>query len=209
MRRGSFSDGYKTTKTLSERVENVDSFSMNSDPAITLDWFAKKIISGGQTGADMGGLLFAEMNKIPTGGWSPKGWRTENGSNPELDSRFGLKEAPFSGYNWRTERNAIESDATVIFSRNPKSAGTVQTVRFCIDNNKEVILVDPFAPDAAEKVLGFLSKHEPKVLNIAGNRQSVASGIEQQVVKVMNQVLVLSQASQEDKDNSRGLNHGR
>ena len=36
-----------------------------------------KIISGGQTGADMGGLLAAKDLGIRTGGWMPKGWLTE------------------------------------------------------------------------------------------------------------------------------------
>jgi hypothetical protein len=35
------------------------------------------IISGGQTGADQGGLFAAEILKIKTGGYAPKGYRTE------------------------------------------------------------------------------------------------------------------------------------
>lgn len=36
-----------------------------------------KIISGGQTGADMGGLEAAREYGFPTGGYAPKGWMTE------------------------------------------------------------------------------------------------------------------------------------
>jgi hypothetical protein len=41
----------------------------------------KKVISGGQTGADLTGLEEAHKRGIPTGGTVPKGCRTESGSN--------------------------------------------------------------------------------------------------------------------------------
>ena len=52
----------------------------------------EKIISGGQTGADMGALLAARELGIPTGGVAPKGWLTENGPQEELLRNFGLIE---------------------------------------------------------------------------------------------------------------------
>ena len=39
----------------------------------------KKIISGGQTGADRAALDFAIKHKIPHGGWVPKGRLAEDG----------------------------------------------------------------------------------------------------------------------------------
>jgi len=39
----------------------------------------KKIISGGQTGADRAALDFAIRHKIPHGGWVPKGRLAEDG----------------------------------------------------------------------------------------------------------------------------------
>ena len=44
--------------------------------------FLTKIISGGQTGADYGALLAAHALGLETGGWAPKGWRTEDGPKP-------------------------------------------------------------------------------------------------------------------------------
>src|SRR2546422_7963506 len=41
-----------------------------------------KIISGGQTGADMGALLAAQDLSVESGGVAPKGWLTEEG--PQL-----------------------------------------------------------------------------------------------------------------------------
>jgi hypothetical protein len=43
-----------------------------------------KIISGGQTGSDQGGLEAGQKLGLETGGWIPKGWLTEIGANPEL-----------------------------------------------------------------------------------------------------------------------------
>ena len=39
----------------------------------------KKIVSGGQKGADQAALDIAIKLKISHGGWIPKGWLTENG----------------------------------------------------------------------------------------------------------------------------------
>ena len=47
-----------------------------------------KVVSGGQCGADLGGLLAAELLGIPTGGIAPNGFRTEKGKQPILSSRF-------------------------------------------------------------------------------------------------------------------------
>ena len=48
----------------------------------------RKIISGGQTGADQGALDAAIEYGFPYGGWLPKGRLTENGPLPEQLNRF-------------------------------------------------------------------------------------------------------------------------
>jgi Circularly permutated YpsA SLOG family len=50
-----------------------------------------RIITGGQTGADQGGLRAARAAGIATGGFAPKGWATETGAAPWL-AEFGLVE---------------------------------------------------------------------------------------------------------------------
>jgi hypothetical protein len=49
----------------------------------------KKIISGGQTGADRAALDVAIEYGIPHGGWVPRGRKTEDG---RLSERYHLKE---------------------------------------------------------------------------------------------------------------------
>ncbi len=48
----------------------------------------QKIISGGQTGADIAGIDAAISLNIPYGGWLPKGRKAENGIVPEKYTQF-------------------------------------------------------------------------------------------------------------------------
>ena len=55
----------------------------------------KKIISGGQTGADRAGLDVAIKKGIPHGGWIPKGRKTEDGTLP---TKYNLSEMTPTSY---------------------------------------------------------------------------------------------------------------
>jgi len=144
-----------------------------------------KIISGGQTGADWGGLLGAEWCGIKTGGWATKGYRTEEGPNVEtLKSRFGLTEHDDWRYQGRTEQNVIDADMTIIFSDNVSSAGTNLTARLCKEYNKPVFFFDRYC-NVVEDLIEFIDKHNPNIINIAGNRESVAPGISQDVMDIV------------------------
>lgn len=81
----------------------------------------KKIISGGQTGADRAAIDFARKYYIPHGGWIPKGRITEDGPLPD---KYQLQEMPTASYPARTKQNVIDSDGTVIFSRAEPIGGT-------------------------------------------------------------------------------------
>jgi hypothetical protein len=65
---------------------------------------AEKVISGGQTGADQGGLRAAKAAGIPTGGWAPRGWLVESPHGhrdiaaPWLGPVFRLVECAELGY---------------------------------------------------------------------------------------------------------------
>ena len=72
----------------------------------------KKIISGGQTGADCAALDFAIWHEIAHGGWCPKGRHCETGT---IDYRYQLTETETKNYLERSEKNVLAADATVIF----------------------------------------------------------------------------------------------
>ena len=69
--------------------------------------FVSKIISGGQTGADRGGLDAAIELEIPYGGWCPKGRLSEDGVIP---NKYKLNEMPSKDYLKRTEQNVIDAE---------------------------------------------------------------------------------------------------
>jgi Circularly permutated YpsA SLOG family len=73
----------------------------------------RKIISGGQSGADRAGLDFAIATGLEHGGYVPRGRKAEDG---RIDDRYNLVELSTSSYPARTRRNIEESDGTVIFS---------------------------------------------------------------------------------------------
>ena len=77
---------------LGKRKERQDRF-VNDTPAIKkykLNFPLQKIISGGQTGADLGGLMAGKDLNIEIGGTAPIGFLTNQGVNLRLGSYFGL-----------------------------------------------------------------------------------------------------------------------
>ena len=95
----------------------------------------EKIVSGGQCGADRAGLDAAVQLGLATGGFMPKGFRTEDGPAPELAQRYGLQETASTGYVARSIANVDAADATVAFmvvSKPAMGSGTRKTVGHCL-----------------------------------------------------------------------------
>ena len=123
-----------------------------------------KVCSGAQTGADRQGLIEAKFRGIATGGWIPKGCKTEKGSEPELLAEFNLTEHPSPDYKPRTWANVRDSDVTVWFG-NTNSPEFYCTRNGCETHHKTCVI----NPDA-EAMLELAMKYE--TINIAGNRAS-------------------------------------
>jgi hypothetical protein len=145
-----------------------------------------KIISGGQTGADQGGLLAGEKLGIPTGGIAPKGYRTESGTQEYyLRFRFKLKESNSKNYDIRTEMNVIKSHGTVIFMFT-KSTGSEHTIKFCKQHNRPYYVINAINSINLKVhvvcFLGWLKSNHIGILNVAGNRESKFPKIEQIVM---------------------------
>jgi hypothetical protein len=86
-----------------------------------------KLISGGQTGADRGGLDAAIHCDLPHGVWCPKGRKAEDGIIP---AEYHLTEMLTPAYLPRTQANLIDSDATIIFTYGPLSGGSLKTATY-------------------------------------------------------------------------------
>jgi len=136
-----------------------------------------RIVSGGQTGVDRAALEFSCRAGLPHGGWCPKGRLAEDGRIPDA---FDLVETRSADPAERTERNVIDSDATLIVARDPKlSGGTALTLALAGRHRRPVLVVaeDASLEDAAARVRGWLDDHEVATLNVAGPRESQAPGL--------------------------------
>ena len=132
-----------------------------------------RIVSGGQTGVDRGGLEVAIALGIEHGGWCPKGRLSEDGTIP---SRYQLVETDTAEYPPRTEQNVVDSDATLILYEGKLKGGTLLTRRICKRLDKPHLCLRMDAT-AATKVRAWLAEIRPSTLNIAGPRESTCEGI--------------------------------
>lgn len=136
------------------------------------------VISGGQSGADQAGWRAAKAAGIPTGGFMPRGFKTEDGPRPEFAELYGAKEMPTADYGLRTDANVREADWVVWFG-NQNSRGGRRTIRaaelygpgwFGVDSPED-LCVDPGG------IARCLLKHKCRKLMVAGNRESSSPGI--------------------------------
>ena len=148
-----------------------------------------KIISGGQTGADQAALDFAIKHSIPHGGWIPKGRKTEDGILPD---KYHLQEMPTASYPKRTEKNILDSDGTIIFSRGALTGGSALTRKLAKQNGRPWVHLDLDQMNgwiAADIITGWIDRHGIQVLNVAGPRASKDPGIHGIVVEVLERAL--------------------
>jgi len=131
----------------------------------------RKIISGGQTGADRAALDFALEWNIAHGGWIPRGRRAEDGKLPE---KYRLKEMNSPNYARRTEQNVIDSDATLWF-------------------HVDLLQINSFS--AAQSIHEWIKKQRIGVLNVAGPRQSQDRRIYRATFDILEAALQLSMIS--------------
>jgi hypothetical protein len=133
----------------------------------------KKIISGGQTGADRAALDAAIRLGIPHGGWLPKGRLAEDGCLPD---HYQLEEMLTDSYRERTQKNVRESNGTLLISRGAPTGGTdftrIQVLRY----GKQLLGIDlnnqSNLQDAASLVASWIELQRIEVLNVAGPRAS-------------------------------------
>lgn len=155
----------------------------------------KKIISGGQTGADQAALDAAIQMDIPHGGWVPKGRLTEEGP---LAGKYDLKEMPTPDYPERTEKNVLESDGTLILSHGRLAGGSKYTRVLAEAHGRPYLHVDlnqvP-AFDAAQKVAMWIRENSIDILNVAGPRASKDPLIYQVTRDILESVVYLGTIS--------------
>lgn len=149
----------------------------------------KKIISGGQTGADRAALDAAIEMGVPHGGWVPLGRMTEKGRLPK---RYNVREINAIDYDQRTELNVLDSDGTLLFSKGPLKGGSALTKKLARKHLKPCLHVDIDSITlyrAVEIIKSWLDVRKIEILNVAGPRESEAPLIYDHVMDILKSVL--------------------
>jgi hypothetical protein len=144
-----------------------------------------RIVSGGQTGADRGGLDAAIELGIEHGGWCPHGRLAEDGA---IAARYRLTETESPEYRVRTERNVTDSDGTALFTRGEPTGGSALTAALAKRHGRPMLHIDLDGCDddaAGELLLEWLARHAIATLNIAGTRESGCPGLCEDVRRVL------------------------
>lgn len=150
----------------------------------------KKVISGGQIGADMAGVHAAERCGLQTGGWMPKGYKTIEGHHAEhVVKLYNFYQTDTEDYPPRTELNVQQSDATIRFAYNYNSPGERLTQRLVGKYKKpskdiflslgppaHILYMRPIE-ELIEITADWLIDNEVKTLNVAGNANRVIEDI--------------------------------
>lgn len=160
----------------------------------------EKVVSGGQAGVDVAAWDAAVICGIPTGGWMPRGFLTEEGPRPEYAAIYGAREHPIASYPPRTRDNVRMADLTLVMG-DVTSPGSILAFRTAAEEFLPAIGWMEGAPDRGIKVefdcpssrqrkwkwfpvVGSVDEAEdlililgPRVVNVGGNRASRAPGI--------------------------------
>ena len=147
----------------------------------------RRIISGGQTGVDRGGLDAAMSLGLEHGGTCPSGRRAEDGSIP---ARYVMEEHSSWGYPPRTAKNVADADATLILTLGKHvTAGTRLTAKIAQGSEKPWLAVNMESPQAVDKAVDWLRDLDIVVLNIAGPRETKFRGIQRTTAAYLRMVI--------------------
>jgi len=163
-----------------------------------------RVISGGQTGVDIAALKAAKKMGIQTGGTAPRGWLTLDGPRPEYADIFGMVECHRAGYAHRTLSNVMNSGATLRIASDFSTSGELCTLRAChaaerypFDIGLDASLRTTMG--RIRKAVEWIRERGPGlVLNVAGNTEQTAPGIELAAERILMCIFALANAPVRD-----------
>ncbi len=144
-----------------------------------------KIISGAQTGADIAALRAAKEYGYETGGFMPKGYKTQDGPHKDWAEEFGLKEGAKDSYGSRTFINVKMSNATIRFGHNWQSSGekcTLKAIGIFKKPHLDIELTNLLTPN---KTIDWINDNGFGIINIAGHSERTYNGVEDIVYKFL------------------------
>ncbi|NJO59345.1 MAG: reverse transcriptase-like protein, partial [Richelia sp. RM2_1_2] len=191
------------TQEFNEYLSNNDAWLSSQTKEVQVYNKISKITSIGQFGADLGALEAAKNKGIKTGGIAANGYFTEKGEAPDLLQSYGLSEGEKGKGFGQTYKNAYSAnirstDATVLIGRIlNRNENTDKDLLEIINRYnkpyllipKEEVLSNPQA--VGEKIIQFATQSNAQSLNIIGERESHAPGIQNAVRKVIDETLEL------------------
>lgn len=140
----------------------------------------KKIISGGQNGADQGALEAAKLEGLLVGGCMPKGFKTLDGDKPKFRELYNMYEHSRSDYPARTYENVKNADATLRLALDFNSSGELCTYNAISYYEKLYFDVKfnfskrPYWDKSPEEIATILHTSNVEILNVAGNSNRVS-----------------------------------
>ncbi len=132
------------------------------------------IITASQKGANRTALDWAIKCEFPHGGWCPVGCLTED----DAPLPYKLKETPTENVLESVEYNVRDSDATLVLTLGPKTAGAAQkAVSYAKKQKKPILHLHRGLLGVSEKIVGFLDKYYVRRLHLTGSSEADEAGI--------------------------------
>jgi hypothetical protein len=151
----------------------------------------KKIISGGQTGADRAALDAAIKLDIPHGGWITKGRATETGILPES---YHLREVATDNYLECIKRNVKDSKGTLIIFYDKLTGDLYQAERETLKLKHQLLGIDlkqKNAFQAASLINDWVQLRKIDVLFVTGAGEVENPNIENHTRLMIEKALLL------------------
>lgn len=151
----------------------------------------RKIISGGQTGAEQAALDVAIKLGIEHGGWVSSRHIAEDET---LLDKYQLQEMEQTNYARVTEQNVLDADATLILFQNQITGGCAISRRLAEKHKRLLLAIDlntMAAFQAAQKVEPWITAHNIKILNVTGPKTGEGPDIYQLTLEILETALQL------------------
>jgi hypothetical protein len=169
----------------------------------------ERIVTGGQSGADLAGWRAAKAAGIACYGWMPKGFLTEDGPRPEYAGLYGAREHSSKEYPPRTRANVAEN-CVVLWFGDPRSRGGKLTLGCARERGVFTYVIESprseWGSDAVarhvlnafeqQRYFDWITIHQRNSLMVAGNRESSSPGIGRWVEEFVGEVIVIAREIQ-------------
>ena len=150
----------------------------------------KKIISGGQTGAERAAYDLALRFHIPHEGWIPKDCIAEYGPSSIIHQPSQI---PIDNYGDCIENNVLDSDGSLIITDGLPYCGSVLALDLVCKNNRPYLHIDLKEISTLEAVFfvrDWVFENKVEILNVTGAQESEDPGIYQATFDILKNVLL-------------------